>query len=397
MPETTTDTTTIMRCPETATVGEVLEFIPSTQLQMAAPDVRINWTSGERGRFEHRVGACYFTQTHLPIETMPEGFYPEAITPVRMRPLFTGELTVEFETDEPVNGAIVDGRCTIMVLPGGVDNDGDAVPDDEDNCLTRDNPGQCDADNDGIGDNCPVCPAVDPDSDGDGVCNSVDTCPESDDRVDVDGDGVPDGCDDLIDSDGDNIEDPDDNCPTFSNQNQMDKDGDGVGDACDNCVDLANPEQENEDDDLFGDACPPIADEPGTCEQIPADLGGEEGIFVDRDSTERNSFTTGDDTSCSNTDVQDRWYCWTAQTSGIATARTCAAFTDFDTVLAVFNADAMMTEVACGGDDPTCTGGSRPTENSLVTWEVVAGESFLIRIAGHDASFGNYQLSLRVD
>jgi len=45
----------------------------------------------------------------------------------------------------------------------------------------------------------------DADSDGDGVADSQDQCPGFDDSVDVDGDGIPDGCDSLIDVDGDGV------------------------------------------------------------------------------------------------------------------------------------------------------------------------------------------------
>jgi len=38
---------------------------------------------------------------------------------------------------------------------------------------------------------------VPPDSDGDGVADSVDQCPGSDDTIDVDADGIPDGCDNF--------------------------------------------------------------------------------------------------------------------------------------------------------------------------------------------------------
>ena len=41
------------------------------------------------------------------------------------------------------------------------------------------------------------------DSDSDGVKDNADICPGFDDNVDIDGDSIPDGCDELVDSDGD--------------------------------------------------------------------------------------------------------------------------------------------------------------------------------------------------
>jgi len=69
------------------------------------------------------------------------------------------------------------------------------------------------------------------DADGDGVGDADDACPGFDDSVDVDGDGIADGCDDLIDSDGDGVADDDDVCPGFDDS--ADLDGDGVPDGCD--------------------------------------------------------------------------------------------------------------------------------------------------------------------
>ena len=52
------------------------------------------------------------------------------------------------------------------------DKDGDLHPDFDDNCVDVANPGNADADGDGIGDAC------EPDTDGDGVIDDLDVCPE---------------------------------------------------------------------------------------------------------------------------------------------------------------------------------------------------------------------------
>lgn len=100
-----------------------------------------------------------------------------------------------------------------------IDDDGDFVCDDTDNCLEAANQDQADSDGDAVGDACDGCPADDQKTEP-GVCGC--------------------GLDDDGDDDADDIVDCVDNCPGLSNADQADRDGDDAGDACDDCPD--NPD-----------------------------------------------------------------------------------------------------------------------------------------------------------
>ncbi len=74
-----------------------------------------------------------------------------------------------------------------MATLSDLDNDG--VPDNADNCVLADNPGQADGDGDLVGDACDNCTAVantnQRDTDGDGFGNRCDADFNNDDIVDV--------------------------------------------------------------------------------------------------------------------------------------------------------------------------------------------------------------------
>jgi hypothetical protein len=133
------------------------------------------------------------------------------------------------------------------------DGDDDGVEDALDNCPSVSNPGQQDADGDGVGDACND--ASDPD--GDEWADALDNCPGAANpgQEDTDGDGVGNACNDANDPDGDEYAGGLDNCPNAPNASQADGDADGVGNVCDNCPSIANASQIDTDNDGLGDAC----------------------------------------------------------------------------------------------------------------------------------------------
>ncbi|HEX4459925.1 MAG TPA: OmpA family protein [Polyangia bacterium] len=133
---------------------------------------------------------------------------------------------------------------------GGIDSDGDGIPDAADKCPTEPE------DKDGFDDE-DGCPDLD--NDQDGIADKNDKCPnEAEDR---DGYQDEDGCPD-IDNDGDGIPDAQDKCPNdpedkdgFQDDDgcpDLDNDGDGIPDSVDKCPN--EPETFNGIDDT--DGCP---------------------------------------------------------------------------------------------------------------------------------------------
>lgn len=102
------------------------------------------------------------------------------------------------------------------------DFDDDRIIDTEDNCPSKFNKKQRDADGDGLGDACDFCKTdTNNDPDRDAVCDDGDKSNTIGDNFCTTGVAI----------------DCDDNCPSISNPNQADSNGDGEGDACDTDAD----------------------------------------------------------------------------------------------------------------------------------------------------------------
>ena len=180
---------------------------------------------------------------------------------------------------------------------GYVDSDGDGTPDEIDGCPRdprKTEPGICgcgvaDADSDGdevldCYDDCLLdplktepgacgCGVTDTDSDGDTVPDCDDRCPGYDDRIDENGNGIPDDCELTFDSDDDGTPDWIDGCPLDPLKTEpgacdcgvadTDSDGDAVPDCHDRCPGYDDRIDENSNG--IPDDC-----EPGSMATIPA-------------------------------------------------------------------------------------------------------------------------------
>jgi hypothetical protein len=95
-----------------------------------------------------------------------------------------------------------------------------------------------------------------------------------------------------------------------------------------------------------------------------------------------NLRATGSTTSgCGNNDTTDVWYSYQATTTGLVEARTCGAL--FDTTVAVY--------ATCGGAALACNDNACGLA-SRAQWNAVSGNTYLIRVAGNNATTGQYDL-----
>jgi len=177
-----------------------------------------------------------------------------------------GEITAFFDSGDPPTNDELLGQIYLVDTPDFPDDDGDTVPNSEDNCPSKSNKDQTNNDPDELGDACDNCDFVanplQTDSDDDGAGDACDNC-----NV---------GCTKVFPESG-----------TCANSLQTNSDGDALGDRCDNCKFIDNPGQSDVNrepgDPLFesGDACIPSGFRfgSGTTTEPPAP-GAPEGVSM---------------------------------------------------------------------------------------------------------------------
>lgn len=99
-------------------------------------------------------------------------------------------------------------------------------------------------------------------------------------------------------------------------------------------------------------------------------------------------YTGSNESSCGSTgDINDGWYVYTASCTGDVTVSTCSD-ASFDTTLAAFDGCG-GAELACNDDSSGCSGNT-----SEITFSVVSGNQYWIRIAGYNETTGTGNITI---
>jgi hypothetical protein len=124
------------------------------------------------------------------------------------------------------------------------------------------------------------------------------------------------------------------------------------------------------------------------CTPPPANDECANAIAVGNGSTPFNTLAaTGTDiTSCTTNDDKDIWFSYVATCTGQALVNTCGSV--FDTALSAFS--------SCGGSELACNDDSCELQSEIL-FGVVAGTTYLIRVAGYNGTYGPGTLSISCD
>jgi outer membrane protein OmpA-like peptidoglycan-associated protein len=205
----------------------------------------LTWSAGMAYRFVHWVGIGAEVVGLVPLVGTRKDYTADVLGGLQLFPskdvvvstgagagVFPGaDRHDDYRVFLGVSWAPVEGKSGVAV--GGIDTDGDGIPDSQDLCPNERE------DRDGFDDE-DGCP--DPDNDQDGIPDRRDRCPN--DAEDHDGFRDDDGCPES-DNDGDGIADAQDKCPNDPEDRDgfrdddgcpdADNDGDGIPDAADKC------------------------------------------------------------------------------------------------------------------------------------------------------------------
>jgi outer membrane protein OmpA-like peptidoglycan-associated protein len=229
----------------------------------------LTWSAGLAYRFTHGVGLAAEVYGDVPLVQQqtgpldaPKDFTADVLGGFQFFPVKDVAIGVgagagmlpgasrhdDFRVFGGISWAPAEGKGAIAA--GGIDSDGDGIPDGQDICP------QQPEDKDGFDDE-DGCPDLD--NDQDGIADKQDKCPNE--AEDQDGFQDDDGCPE-VDNDNDGIPDAQDKCPGEAEDKDgfqdddgcpdLDNDGDGIPDAADKCPN--EPETRNGVDD--SDGCP---------------------------------------------------------------------------------------------------------------------------------------------
>ncbi|MDA8718359.1 hypothetical protein N9M09_03995 [Candidatus Poseidoniales archaeon] len=162
------------------------------------------------------------------------------------------------------------------------------------------------------------------DTDDDGVGDNSDRCEGFDDGIDVDLDGIVDGCDPLIDNDGDGVANDEDAFPSDPSETN-DSDGDGVGDNSDWAPYDSTESVDNDDDGVGDNADAFPADASETVDSDDDGVGDNADAFPD-DASE--TLDTDNDGVGDNTDVFPYDFLETLDSDGDGVGDNSDAFPD---------------------------------------------------------------------